>query len=94
MKLYNVPRTTNGTLVRILDDIEIKTDFWTIKKGSIITFYHIDTMYAHCRKEGVMIHIPVTFNVEIVRCKYVHREGESCTLNNNCKYPDCELVNK
>ena len=23
-------------------------------------------------------------------CKYVKREGESCTLNNNCKYPNCE----
>jgi hypothetical protein len=26
------------------------------------------------------------------RCKYVSRRGESCTLNNNCKYPNCELV--
>ena len=23
-------------------------------------------------------------------CKYVKRVGESCTLNNNCKYPNCE----
>jgi hypothetical protein len=23
-------------------------------------------------------------------CKYVKRFGESCTLNNNCKYPNCE----
>ena len=23
-------------------------------------------------------------------CKYVKREGESCTLNNNCKYLNCE----
>lgn len=23
-------------------------------------------------------------------CKYVKREGESCTLNNNCKYPNCD----
>lgn len=22
-------------------------------------------------------------------CKRIHREGESCTLNNNCRYPDC-----
>ena len=26
------------------------------------------------------------------RCKYIHRIGESCTLNNNCKYPNCELI--
>lgn len=23
------------------------------------------------------------------RCKYIKREGESCTLNNNCTYPNC-----
>ena len=23
-------------------------------------------------------------------CKYVKRIGDSCTLNNNCKYPKCE----
>ena len=23
-------------------------------------------------------------------CKYVKREGESCTLNNNCTYPNCK----
>lgn len=24
------------------------------------------------------------------QCKYVKREGESCTLNNNCTYPNCK----
>lgn len=24
------------------------------------------------------------------RCKHIKRIGESCMLNNNCKYPDCE----
>lgn len=29
------------------------------------------------------------------RCKHIKREGESCTLNNNCTYPSCkELVDK
>lgn len=23
-------------------------------------------------------------------CKYVTRLGSSCSLNNNCKYPNCE----
>lgn len=23
-------------------------------------------------------------------CKYIKREGESCTLNNACKYPNCQ----
>lgn len=26
---------------------------------------------------------------EAKRCKYIKREGESCSLNNNCRYPDC-----
>ena len=25
-------------------------------------------------------------------CKYIKREGESCTLNNNCKYPNCKQM--
>ena len=25
------------------------------------------------------------------RCKYIKREGESCTLNNNCTYPNCKI---
>ena len=24
------------------------------------------------------------------KCKYVKREGESCTLNNKCTYPNCK----
>lgn len=24
-------------------------------------------------------------------CKYIKRQGESCTLNNNCKYPNCDI---
>jgi hypothetical protein len=26
-------------------------------------------------------------------CKYIKRPGESCTLNNNCKYPNCDKIN-
>lgn len=29
--------------------------------------------------------------VNLKRCKYIKREGESCTLNNNCKYPNCPV---
>ena len=24
-------------------------------------------------------------------CKHIKREGESCRLNNNCTYPNCEI---
>ena len=30
------------------------------------------------------------WRVEPNECKYVKREGESCTLNDNCTYPNCE----
>lgn len=25
------------------------------------------------------------------RCKHVHKSGESCNLNNSCKFPDCDM---
>ena len=25
-------------------------------------------------------------------CKYIKREGESCTLNNKCAYPNCNKL--
>ena len=30
------------------------------------------------------------WRVEPKKCKYVKREGESCTLNDNCTYPNCK----
>ena len=30
------------------------------------------------------------WRAEPKKCKYVKRTGEGCTLNNNCKYPNCE----
>ena len=28
---------------------------------------------------------------KLEKCKHIKREGESCRLNNNCTYPDCEI---
>jgi len=28
------------------------------------------------------------------KCKYIKREGASCFLNNNCKYPNCDMSNR
>ena len=28
---------------------------------------------------------------KIEKCKHIKIEGESCRLNNNCTYPDCEI---
>ena len=30
---------------------------------------------------------------KLEKCKHIKREGESCRLNNNCTYPDCETNN-
>ena len=30
------------------------------------------------------------WRAEPKKCKYVKREGESCTLNDNCTYPNCK----
>ena len=27
-------------------------------------------------------------------CKYIKQIGSSCSLNNNCKYPNCNELNK
>ena len=31
---------------------------------------------------------------EQIECKHVRREGESCKLNNNCRYPNCPPPNR
>lgn len=35
--------------------------------------------------------IIATTDSELLTCKGVKREGESCSYNNNCKYPSCKL---
>ena len=30
------------------------------------------------------------WRAEPKKCKYVKREGESCTMNDNCTYPNCK----
>jgi hypothetical protein len=29
---------------------------------------------------------------KLEKCKHIKREGESCTLNNNCTYPRCKTL--
>lgn len=39
----------------------------------------------------ILISLFLTFQtLEKSKCKHVIRKGESCRLNNNCKYPNCE----
>jgi hypothetical protein len=39
-----------------------------------------------------LLNLPVVVGrgEQLHSCRYVKRIGESCTLNNNCKYPNCE----
>lgn len=51
-----------------------------------------DRAKAYAKKTGKYLEaemIVLTWEV----CEYVKREGESCTLNNNCKYPNCDKEN-
>lgn len=41
-------------------------------------------------KEILDISISMEKNQQSSDCKYIKKSGESCTLNNNCKYPDCD----
>jgi phosphosulfolactate synthase (CoM biosynthesis protein A) len=48
-----------------------------------------DTAYDYMF-EQLRLHSVVWQSEQLHSCKYVKRIGESCTLNNNCKYPNCE----
>ena len=95
MKLYDVPR---GSMIRVLGDIQIPPGAPEINIGDEILFNNLDTMYSNCTRGKTTVYLSAMAEVEIInheyRCKHVHREGESCTLNNNCTYPNCELVKK
>jgi hypothetical protein len=41
-------------------------------------------------KQALNIDSVVGQSEQLHSCNYVKRIGESCTLNNNCKYPNCE----
>ena len=52
---------------------------------SMEDIYSTMEKYAELRLSNV-----VGRSEQLHSCKYVKRKGESCTLNNNCKYPNCE----
>lgn len=48
-----------------------------------------------CSEEKIVQSLsqPKLWNVEIQHvCEGIKKEGESCTLNNNCKYPNCGKI--
>lgn len=46
-------------------------------------------VYKEAKKEQCNISNVVRQGEQPHSCRYVKRIGESCTLNNNCKYPKC-----
>lgn len=83
VKLRDVPRNTKIYIehLRIFDN-----DDNQIKE---LDFKHIDGMYSLCYYGERMLHLGASTTVYI-ECDHVKREGESCTLNDNCKYPNCK----
>ncbi len=56
-------------------------------KDGPIMYAHLSPLIDYLKQYGVET------NKVQPNCKYIKREGESCTLNDNCKYPNCEEDN-
>jgi|DEB0MinimDraft_10_1074344.scaffolds.fasta_scaffold104598_1 hypothetical protein len=55
-----------------------------LHRDGIIQYVHaLQNLYFALTGEELTIKEPK-------KCKYVKREGESCTLNDNCTYPNCK----
>ena len=65
---------------------ELAVDFWTMNLHNG-TFEENLRSIVDKREKAMNV---VRSCEQLHLCKYVKREGESCTLNNNCKYPNCE----
>ena len=48
--------------------------------------------YEECLDQALYLKRAIKEVGELPVCEYVKRYGESCTLNNDCKYPDCTRV--
>lgn len=67
MKLYNVPRTTKGTWVKVLKDQDGPPDSIGFKAGDLIIYYHTDGMYSSCtNRSGQPVHLRAWADVEVV----------------------------
>ena len=63
MKLYDVP---NGSMIRVLDDIQTPAASPEILKGDVIKFLHLDGMYSFCKNgNGETVHLVAWADVEI-----------------------------
>ena len=67
MQLYEVPRTTEGTWVRVLEDTDGPVDSPNFQANDLVLFYHVDGMYSLCKaRDGSIVHLRAWTEVEVV----------------------------
>jgi hypothetical protein len=67
MKLYDVPRTKEGTWVRVLENTEGPPSSPDHKTDDVVLYFHVDGMYSLCRnKGGEMVHLKAWTEVELI----------------------------
>lgn len=97
---YSLPKskTDLGEVEKFMDSKEIEIEEYISKNGYKMHSLSTD---GECLTTQGIIEMCVKYISEYYKlqtkeekekanCKYVKREGESCTLNDNCKYPNCE----
>ena len=67
----------------------LETDFYTIQVAEDDFKPYTPTEQEYLKDEKEFFNN--YFKEELpIKCKHIKREGESCTLNNNCTYPNCK----
>lgn len=67
MELHKVPRTTNGTWVRVLEESDGPPDAPDFNPNELVLFFHIDGMYSLCKdRAGQNVYLKAWAEVEVV----------------------------
>lgn len=67
MELHRVPRTTEGTWVRVLEDQDGPPGALGFKAGDLILYFHIDGIYSYAKnRAGQLVHLRAWADVEVV----------------------------
>jgi len=84
-------QTVPVTITFILADETIDNDMWEmLAEKELVTEAVNKGIDVRRNKSGMKNVMKRILKKGSHKCKYVRRVGESCTLNNNCKYPNCE----
>ena len=67
MLLYDVPRSNNGTWVRVLETQDGPPDALGFQTDDLVLFFHVDGMYSYARnRAGQLVHLRAWAEVEVV----------------------------